>query len=145
MVGLGNRMRGDDALGCRIAAAIDQLELPAVTVLIYEQPPLDLLDTWQAYDRVLLIDAVVSGRSPGTLHHLDLHTQPFPEDFSPFSSHGVGIRETVEMARVLGKLPPELWFYGIEGAEFAIDAAVSAAVQRAMPILMDRIVQNATI
>jgi hydrogenase maturation protease len=142
IIGLGNRLRGDDALGCLIAEAIDQLRLPAVTVIAYEHPPLDLLDTWQAYDRVLLIDAVVSGRPPGTLHHLDLNAQPFPEDFSPYSSHGVGIRETVEMARVLGKLPKTLWFYGIEGEHFSIDTPLSPAVRRSMPVLTDRIVQR---
>jgi len=146
VLGLGNRFRRDDGLG--------PLALKALQALDWPEPPPDfgivsgegtqLMAAWQGYTQVLLLDAVASGPDgvAGQLFVLDASRQTIPQDFFHYSSHAFGLAEAVEMARVLGDLPPELWIYGISGADFGSGEGLSAAVMAKLPDLLRAVQQR---
>ena len=71
VIGVGNRMRGDDAAGLVV---IDRLtgRLPADVRLVESAGDVThLLDAWRDASRAIVVDAVVSGEEPGTVHRLD--------------------------------------------------------------------------
>jgi hydrogenase maturation protease len=51
----------------------------------------------------------------------------------------VGVAETVELARSLGRLPTRLLIYGIEGAKVGLGAGLSREVERAVDLLVEEI------
>jgi hydrogenase maturation protease len=55
------------------------------------------------------------------------------------SSHAFNLAEAIELGRALGRLPPRLVIYGIEGACFEHGAAPSAAVRTAAVVVGERI------
>src|ERR1019366_5223412 len=66
VAGLGQRDRGDDAIGPEVAAEVASRGLPGVTV-IQQSDPLALLDVWDGAglaDLVIVIDAIRSGEPP---------------------------------------------------------------------------------
>jgi hydrogenase maturation protease len=91
---------------------------------------------------VILVDAVVSGREPGTVTGFDAVAAPLPAVFSGCSSHSFGVAEAVELARALGRLPKRLNVYGIEGSEFTQGVGLSPKVARAVETLAVQIIQN---
>ena len=89
---------------------------------------------------LILVDAVRSGAAPGTLHCLDASERPLPEPYGVRSStHTLDLAATLEIARSLGTLPKRVFFFGIEGQDFAFGIGLSPEVERALPALVERI------
>lgn len=132
VIGIGHPFRGDDAAGPRVAEAL--AGIPGLDTLVHHGEGSDLMARWQGFDRVVLVDAMVSGVAPGTIRRWDALAEQLPAALFPKSSHVFGLAEAVEMARLLGRLPKVLTVIGIEGRDFAMGAAmipeVAAAVEQ---------------
>jgi hydrogenase maturation protease len=71
IVGIGSTIRGDDGVGVHAARALRQRPLPAgVDVIELGTAGLGLLDVVSGYERLIVLDAIVSGAPPGTVHVL---------------------------------------------------------------------------
>lgn len=140
VVGIGNAWRGDDAAGLLVAHALRARELPDVTVVEAAGVDTDLIDLWQGAGRVILVDAVVSGAAPGTVHCFDLSHDGLPETHAFCSTHALDLAAVVELARVLDRLPPELWVFGVEASDFTHGHAVGAAVLRGLHDCVETII-----
>ena len=141
IIGIGNRYRGDDSLGRIIARSIN--ERAGLKVLEHNGEMASLIDSWQGYDKVILADTVMSGNPAGTIISLNLHQTTLPDNFKLTSTHGFGVAEAVELARVLHQLPKEIFFYGIEGANFALGEKVSPPLQKNIAQLVEQIMECA--
>lgn len=128
VVGVGNAWRSDDGAGPAVARRLG----PDPRVLAYEGEPVGLIEAWGGVDEVLLVDAVSSGAPPGTVHRLDALAAPLPAELARGSTHAFSVQATIELARVLGRLPPRLEIYGIEGERFHAGGELSPAVEHAV-------------
>jgi hydrogenase maturation protease len=141
VIGVGNEYRRDDGVGLAVAARLRDRVPEGVHVVGCEQEPTRLIDAWQGASTALVVDAVESGAAPGTLHRFDASGAAIPSRMFRSSTHAFGVSDAIELARALGKLPPRLVVYGIEGAEFAagdgLTAAVEAAVEPAARAVLD--------
>ncbi len=142
IIGIGNRYRGDDALGCLIADEIKVGNTTDAEVIEHDGEPASLIDLWHNRPCVFLIDAVSSGAKAGTIHQIALQDQALPDQFRSYSTHAFGIAEAVELARVLNKLPPRITFYGIEGESFTAGTQLTEAMREAANQLRKRILDE---
>lgn len=129
VIGIGNEQRGDDAAGLLVARRLRDRGLPGVAVVEAQCDATLLIDLWAGAEKVYLVDAVVSGAPPGSLFRLDGLRQDSEETHGYRSSHGLGVKAAIELARALDRLPQHLVIYGIEGAGFAVGAAISPEAQ----------------
>lgn len=146
IVGIGNETRGDDAAGLMVARRLrellglpDEQSVQSVTVVESDGECTRLLDLWQQAPYVIVIDAVRSGAAPGTISAIDPTNQPLPPGLACSSSHALGLREAVELARQLGLLPARLVIYGIEAVTFTIGTGLAPPVERAVAELAARV------
>jgi hydrogenase maturation protease len=139
VIGVGNEYRRDDAVGLVAARRLSETATETVRVLEESGEAASLIESWQGADSVILIDAVHSGASPGTIHRLDAHAGPIAREFFRFSTHAIGLAEAVELARALGRLPPRLVIYGIEGKSFEAGEGLSPEVEAAVGELVERV------
>lgn len=139
IIGLGNEYRRDDAAGLVIARRVREAAPESVGVLEESGEGAALIESWQEADTVILIDAVHSGAKPGTVHRLDAHERPIAKKFFRFSTHAFGVAEAVELARALGRLPPRLIVYGVEGKTFEAGEGLSPEVEAAVEALVQRV------
>jgi hydrogenase maturation protease len=139
IIGLGNEYRRDDAVGLVVARRVREAAPESVRVLEESGEGAGLMESWQDADAVILIDAVHSGAKPGTLHRLDAHAQPIAKKFFRFSTHAFGVAEAVELARALGRLPPRLIVYGVEGKRFEAGVGLSPEVEAAVQAVVERV------
>ena len=137
MIGVGNAYRGDDAAGLVVARRLRGRGVEAVE---QEGEPVAFVDRFYEHSAVVVVDAVHSGATPGTLHRVDASKRPLPSELrgSP-STHALGLGEAIELARALERLPPRVLVYGIEGARFDAGAELSAEVQAAVGRLVEEI------
>jgi hydrogenase maturation protease len=132
VLGIGNPWRGDDGAGAEVARELRRRAATGARIVEYGGEPAGLIDAWQDAGDVVLIDSVISGAPPGTVHRLDLHAGPLPPELSSASTHHLGVAEAVELARVLKRLPARLELYGIEGGAFGVGEPLGPEVRNAV-------------
>jgi hydrogenase maturation protease len=144
IIGCGNLDRGDDAAGLLVARRLRTLGVEARGVHMIEQSgeSFSLLDGWADSEEVILVDATAPNGLPGKVRVWDAHADTLPEDFSPCSTHAFGVREAVELARALNRLPQTLLIYGIEGKRFCPGASLSPEVELAVETVTERMVMR---
>jgi hydrogenase maturation protease len=141
VVGVGNDDRGDDGVGplvARLLACALAADPPeGVAVMPWTGPPLGLLDVWDGCERLVLIDAVVSGGAAGGCRRWGADA-PFRTDAGP-STHGLGLASALALARALDRAPATVEVWGIEGAAFEPGAPLTPAVASAALELVERL------
>ena len=71
VIGIGNPMRGDDAVGIEVARRIAGLGLDGVGVIECDGEPATLLMAWEHVEVAVIVDAVSSDAAPGTVVRFD--------------------------------------------------------------------------
>lgn len=139
VIGIGNPDRGDDGVGRLVARSLDG-RLPAdVEIVEADGEATALLAHMDGAEAAYLVDACASGAEPGTVRRFDAAAAPLPQAAFGLSTHGFGLAEAIELARVLGQLPPRCVVYAIEGDGFETGAPLSGAVAQAMPRVVERL------
>jgi hydrogenase maturation protease len=140
IIGIGNRYRRDDGAGCAVASRLHNIAGAGVRVITPDDAGGALMDLWSDADRVFAIDAARSGAAPGTIHRFDAVASPLPTGLlHPHSTHGFGLAESIELARALDRLPPQLIVYAIAGEGFDPGVGLTPDVQRAADEVARRI------
>lgn len=132
VIGVGNRDRGDDAAGPHVAEQVALRNSENADSLVVEGDLSDLALLWTGYERVVIVDAMVSGEAPGTVVELDALNTKFERPEQLVSSHGIGLSDALQLARLLDRLPAELTLIAIEGESFELFAPITANVARAV-------------
>lgn len=101
-------------------------------MLVHEGEPIARLDAWAGATEVMVIDAVSSGAPAGTVRPLDAAAKPRPATVARGSTHALGLAETIELARTIDRLPPQLMVYGIEEEDFRAGDELSAPARAAV-------------
>ena len=141
-IGVGNPFRSDDGAGCAVVRRLRAEVPPGVKVLEETGDGTELLEAWKEADCVILVDAVLSGAPPGTIHRLDARAEKLPVWFSHSSTHSFGVAEAIELARTMGELPAQLVVYGIEGLDFSPGTELSPEVAEVVPAAASLILQE---
>lgn len=141
---IGNDLVRDDGVGIRIGQILSQLALPDdVSVELAPQLGFDLLEVVASADRIVLVDAMSTGRPVGTCVTLDGRAiERYAAGAS--ASHTIGIAELIELAHRLapGRPPATLHFVGVEGAAFTeFGTELSPAVAAAIPDALEAVLR----
>ncbi len=140
LAGIGNAFRRDDGIGLCIAHQIDQRRLQGVKVVEHQGEGLDLIEKWEGFKTVILVDAVSSGAVPGTVHRIQMPGQELSSSFEGCSTHAFSIAQTIALAKTLQRLPARLIIYGIEGASFEMGEGFSDLVREAAERVVGQII-----
>jgi hydrogenase maturation protease len=141
VIGVGNELRGDDAAGIAVARRLR--ETTDLDVRELQGEVTGLLEAWQGRDPVVLVDTMRSGARPGAIRRIDVSETRLPSGLggSP-STHAVGLGDTIELARTLGRLPGRVVVYAIEGRRFEAGAPMSDAVRSGIDELAARVLNE---
>jgi hydrogenase maturation protease len=146
VIGVGNPDRGDDGVGRSVVCRLRQQIPSTVSVIELAGDALALIEAWEGFSAVILVDAMEPATKPGKIHRFNLTNNPLPITATPHSSHAFGLAEAIELARSLGRLPSALVAYLIEGERFETGAPLSPTSEHAAELVADKIlVELATI
>jgi hydrogenase maturation protease len=136
IIGCGNVDRGDDAAGVLVARRLREL---GVETIEQSGESFSLMESWIGSESVVVVDATAPCGKPGHIAVWNARADRLPEDAFPCSSHAFGVREAVELARVMKSLPKSLIIYGIEGEQFSFGEPLSPEVERAVETVAQRL------
>lgn len=139
VLGLGNEILADDALGILAARELARLFPPAeVEVIESSQSGLHLLDYVTGVDRLVVIDTVQTGRAvPGEIlvvREHDVRSAPGA------AAHGTGLFDALALARQLGfPVPADVVILAVEAADcLTLGGPMHPAVAAALPQVVGR-------
>lgn len=145
VIGLGNVLRGDDAVGVRVVESLrtvrdrDPRALPAQIRLVDGGTlGLALLGTMREARAVVLVDAARFGGALGSVCVLRDDEIAGAVGHRDDATPGA-LGELLATARLLGWLPADVSMVGIEVADIDVGVGLSPAVADALPVAMDAV------
>ena len=137
VLGLGNTLLGDDAVGPRVVTELAaEHDFPAhVQVLDLGTPGLDLTPYLLDVDAVLFVDAVRLGARPGTVRLLP-REDILDARLSPrVSPHDPGVQQALQIVELQRDLHLDAAVLGVEPHDLTLGAPLSPPVAAAVPAL----------
>lgn len=140
ILGMGNILLQDEGVGVRAVEYMQELPLPDhVDLLDGGTGGFTLLPEIMKYDEVILIDATLDDHPPGTIRVI----QPrFSKDFpKAMSTHDIGLKDLIDSASVLGKLPPlHLVVVTIRTIQ-PMDLSLSPEIEEVLPGVYEKVLE----
>ena len=138
IMGIGNYLMGDEGVGVHVAQRLAKETLPeGVDVLDGGTGGFFLMEYFENYPVVILIDATLDDRPTGTIRLIE---PQFAADFPrAMSTHDIGLRDLVEGLAILGKIPKiYLFAVSIEMIQ-SQQIKLSPELERVMPELLEQV------
>lgn len=140
VLGVGSPLMGDDGLGVHVVEALRHRWSP--------DPALVFLDggTWgmrvlphiESAERLLLLDVIRDGRSPGDLIRLEKAELPrhLHQKLSP---HQIDLAEVLALAELRGTFPAEAVALGVQPERIDLHHGLSSVVSASVPGLIQAV------
>lgn len=142
ILGLGNDLLGDDAVGVLAARALTERLQDKADIVESALSGMALLDLFIGYERAIIIDAVKTGRNPpGTISELS------PADLGAViapSPHYAGLPELIATAQALKlDFPKEIKIFVLEVEDpYTVGGKLSPTVAQALEGLVRRVEEH---
>jgi len=112
IIGLGNPLRGDDAIGIIILDELKKLNINKnIEMIDGGEGGFNIFHYLQGFKRVLIIDAVDFGGNVGETKVFNIN-DTFFENLH-LSTHDINICKIADILRILGEIP-EIFIFGIQ-------------------------------
>ena len=104
ILGIGNYLMGDEGVGVHFAKIFSKETWPeGVTVIDGGTGGFHLTGILESFSHVILIDATLDGRPPGTIRVIE---PKFSSDYpKAMSTHDIGMKDLIDAMTLMGTIP----------------------------------------
>lgn len=135
LLGIGNPILTDDAIGIIVAREIEKMGLPGVNVKEASASGIEVMEMMTDYDKVVIVDAIMlPDREPGEI--MQLSEESFTDSVHGSSPHGVNLSTAIALGRKLTpeRMPHAIIFFAMQAED------VSTFCEQQTPRVAERIV-----
>lgn len=141
VLGVGNTIRADEGVGVRVVEALERdYQLPEGVVAIDGgTSSMEMLEDLSHLDFLVVVDAIVDGKPPGTLIRLAGDAVPvfFRRNLSP---HGIGLSDVLAALEFLGAEPQETVILGVQPLSLDLATELTPTIAACVPPLVAQVV-----
>jgi hydrogenase maturation protease len=144
ILGIGNLLMGDEGIGIHVAKYLEQnYSWEGVDVVDGGTGGFHLLDYFQRYPTVILIDATIDGQPVGTIR---LIKPKFSSDYPPtLTAHDIGLKDLID-ALYLMNSHPEILLYTISIINLdEVTTELSPEIEAVIPVAARTIAEKLTV
>ncbi|MEJ2487066.1 MAG: HyaD/HybD family hydrogenase maturation endopeptidase [Anaerolineales bacterium] len=143
VIGVGNLLLSDEGVGIHAAQRlIREFNLPEeILVLDGGTLGLDLLYYLEGIENLLIIDAVLMDKEPGTLIRMVDDEVPSYMSFK-MSPHHIGIPDMLFAAKLKGLYPPNVVLLGVQPGVVELGLDLSEPVANQLDPLLEKILEE---
>lgn len=136
ILGIGNELLGDEGVGVHAARRLEREQLPKRTKIVEVGTAiLEALPELEQAERIIILDAMKDGRSPGTVYKIPLEQCSGAACIA--SMHGFDIFRVMALA---GRTtPPPVMVFGVEPGEVGWSMELSPPVAASLPYLLEAV------
>jgi hydrogenase maturation protease len=155
IVGLGNPILGDDAIGWRVAEriqtrlALEPAGAPGLVVDCLALGGLSLMERLVGYERAIIIDAITTGQGPpGAVSCFPLESLPDHSAGHTTAAHDTSLATAITLGRTMGAaLPDHITIVAVEAEQVydfseELSPEIAAAIPQAEQVVLDLIRQD---
>jgi hydrogenase maturation protease len=142
IIGVGNILMRDEGIGVRVIESMQEgYDLPDnIELLDGGTAGYSLIDCMYDFDRLIIIDAVLSGSAHGDICRLS------PDDIAgekklKMSGHKIELPELLALGKQLGELP-ETTLLGIEPEDMSWGMELSSTVKSTLPAIIEAVFEE---
>jgi hydrogenase maturation protease len=140
ILGIGNYLMGDEGVGVHVARLLQSEDLPPnVDVVDGGTGGFHLLEYFEKYDSVIMVDAALDNNPPGTIKVI---RPKFASDFPrAMSTHDIGMRDLVNALQLLGRMP-DVWLLTVSIHSLqqqGID--LTPTINRVVPCILEKVLK----
>ncbi len=142
VLGLGNLVHGDDGVGVH---AIHRLQTeariaPGTTLMDGGTHGLNLMPHLSGCERLLVVDAIDAGQTPGTLIRLEGEAaEKLP---GKPSVHQLGFADLMIGLRLLGETPPEVVIIGVQPKSTDWSTELTEPVRNSLDDVVEAVIEQ---
>lgn len=145
VLGVGNVLMGDEGVGVLVARHLtDSGAAGDIEVVDAGTGGFHLLEYFQDYDRVVLVDATLDGQAPGSV---SVMKPRFSSDYPPtLCAHDIGLKDLLDAVYLLGRSPEVILFAisiaSVDGVTLDVSGPVAESVARVAKQVADYLVSE---
>lgn len=143
MLGIGNILMNDDAAGVLVVQALAEKYNFSQELVILDGGTLglDLLPFLEGVDRLLVVDAVETGGTVGSIIRMTGDDIPLALA-TKVSPHQMGLKDLLLVADLQGYAPKEMVLWGVQPGSIEMDIELSPDVAQAVEILQVKVLEE---
>jgi len=142
VIGVGNEFRRDDGIGPEVVSRLRGQAPDGVRLLVSDGDPTRMIEAWTGASLAVVVDAVLADApTPGRLHRI-VTDRAAGKDVHPVSSHGLGLGESIALARALDRMPERLIVHAVEAADVRYGTDLTPAVAAAADALTAAVLKD---
>lgn len=144
VLGVGNVLLSDEGVGVRVVEElVKRYEIPNdVEVIDGGTLGLNLLYFLDDVDRLLVVDALLGGKPPGSLYKFKGDQVKAYFRGKKLSAHHIGLQEVLSVIELTGKAPKEIVVIGVEPESFDVSLELSPSVKKVLERLLDEVLKQ---
>ncbi len=132
VLGIGNILMGDEGIGVHAVNYLEKhFSRPGVDYLDGGTGGFHLMEYFHQYHHVIILDAVLDGQPPGTIHVL---RPRFSRDYPPtLTAHDIGLKDMLDAIHLLQQQPRITLVAVSIGKVPSLSTELTAELQRILP------------
>jgi hydrogenase maturation protease len=145
IVGVGNILLGDEGIGVRVLEELEKEKYSEeINFLDAGTAFFSIVSELRNFEKAIIIDAVHGGRKAGTVYRFNID-DIVGKGNSIISLHDFGVMESIQLERVIAKLPDEIIFYGVEPQNVTPSLELSSVLQGKLKYVVKKIFEELNI
>jgi hydrogenase maturation protease len=142
VIGIGNLLLMDEGIGVHTINELEKHDLPE-SIEIYDGGTggFKLIDLMHGAARVIFIDAVETGKAPGTVTIFSSDDVHSIYNKKKYSLHDTNLMEVIKMTEILDN-PPKMEIIGIKPKTINYGTTLSKELTDSMPNIINRVLKR---
>jgi len=141
VIGIGNILMGDEGAGVEVIKQLEKRGCAGDVELIDAGTAFfSIVSDLNRFDKLIIVDVAKGGKKPGTVYRLKM--DDIRSGGSSISLHDMGVVESLKLESLVGMVPEEIVFFGIEPKNVELTMEISLPVKRKIAYVVDKIIEE---
>jgi hydrogenase maturation protease len=141
VIGIGNILMADEGAGVEALKLLGERGYPENVELIDAGTAFfSIVSDLKDFKKLIILDVARGGQPSGTVYRFEMDDVKSGDVL--ISLHDIGVMDALRMEALVGNVPDDIVFFGIEPENIALSMELSPSVQQGLDYLVDRVMEE---
>ena len=141
VIGIGNVLMADEGAGVEALKLLNERGYPENVELIDAGTAFfAIVSDLKDFKKLIILDVARGDQPSGTVYRFEMDDVKSGDVL--ISLHDIGVVDALRMETLVGKVPDDIVFFGIEPEKIALSMGLSSSVKQGLDHLVDRVMEE---